>query len=726
MVQIDKLFVRKAILSKARFRVDLMTCYNRSLVMGEKSRLGVTFALLLLAPGAAAETQFPEVAPQVRSAMPLGVQRGKSAEVLLRGTNLNHALEIHFARKDIAAEILSSEFYEVRVRVEVGAGVPLGIHDYRLRTPRGSHVGVLHVGGLPQQLEEESNGDRLHPQAVPIPVLIDGLVDQADLDFFRFRTQAAETIVISLIGTRAASPLDATLAILDEQGNELDFSDDHYMFKDPELVFTARQAGDYVVRVAGSQTHVYSKPSEGSYRLLIGQVPLMNQVLPAGARRGKTTELELIGLNLNAVSRIVLGDSLAQGEIVEKGALRLKFRMSVPSTLNPGRYLLHAVSGQVESSLLFPIVVSDVDEKRARNGSSRKNPQDVNLPVAVTGDLERPRAADFYAFEVQAGQRLAFEVNSMQLGYMLDPSLFIYDLNGRQIAYQDEPAPNNSKEMPNLDPDLVHEFEKAGRYLVMIRDSGGRGHPDYIYRLQIAPVEPAFEVKALTPSLTLFRGQTNLLPVRVRRLGGWDTPLEVWLENPPPGVQVDKEVGGTKNTTYKGTCGEDLWIDGTNVVLSLQIPASLPRGFYPLRVRSRGMVSGRVIEHPAEILYRWGSVGKITGPTTEQILLATVTDLPRLVLETPRRFSIGVGNSGRLKVVAARFDDLAIALTLEPKSFPAGVTVENNMLASGAHLAELLLNVSEGAMPGTYPVHLQAGKVTSPPIELEISQEEEN
>src|SRR5437773_7720671 len=41
----------------------------------------------------------------------------------------------------------------------------------------------------------------------------------------------------------------------------------------------------------------------------------------------------------------------------------------------------------------------------------------------------------------------------------------------------------NGDEPPNLDPYLVYTFEKAGRYLAMIRDCAERSNPNYVYRL---------------------------------------------------------------------------------------------------------------------------------------------------------------------------------------------------------------------------------------------------
>ncbi len=693
---------------------------------GGRSWPALVILLIALAMAAAGETPLPEVAPMVGSVMPAGAQRGASVEVEIRGRNLSEATELRFARQDIQGEIISSGFYEIRARVKVGESVPLGIHDYRLRTPRGSHVGVFHVGSLPQQAEAEPNDDLAKAQAVSTPSLIDGFLEAEEYDFFRFHAQAGQTVILDLVATRTASPLDATLAILDQRGNELDYSDDYYMFKDPHLTFTAKQAGEYFVSVMGRRAFTFRGPTSGSYRLVIGEVPVMRKVLPVGARRGHTAEFELNGVNLANVSKIVLGDSLAMGEVLEASHDQLRFRMSVPAELTPGRYFLHAHADSIESPLPLPIMVADLPEQLSSSARSRSHPQHVDLPVAINGILERRKAAHFFSFDVAAGRRVAFRVDSMQLGFLLDPALFVYDLEGHQLAYQDEPAPNNSKEMPNLDPYLVHEFEKAGRYVVMIRDSAVRGHPDYVYRLLIEPVEPDFTLHALTPSPTLFRGKTNDLVVRVKRLGGWDTPVEVWVENPPPGMEAEKGIAEPENTPYKGTCAEDMWTDGTNVGLRLKVASDAPGGFHPIRVRARGEVAGKVVERSAEILFRWGAVGTISGPTTEQRLLAAVTDLPPVILETPESFSVTAGKGGRLKVIATRYAEPEAPLVLEPESLPSGVTLSNNVIPSGTPRADLILNVSETAEPGTYPLILWAGNVSSPPIELTIEPDEKN
>ena len=73
--------------------------------------------------------------------------------------------------------MLSSDFFSVKARISVGPKVPVGLHDYRLRTPSGTHVGVFHVGSLPRQSEVEPNNDLKHAQQITLPVMIDGVVD---------------------------------------------------------------------------------------------------------------------------------------------------------------------------------------------------------------------------------------------------------------------------------------------------------------------------------------------------------------------------------------------------------------------------------------------------------------------------------------------------------------------------------------------------------------------
>ena len=677
--------------------------------------------LLLVFRAAAADATLPDLSPSVRGVFPLGARAGETVEVEFRGRNLNDVVEITFARKDIHAEALSSDYYGVKTRISIGPHVPTGLHDYRIHTARGTYVGVFHVGSLASQRETEPNNDVAHAQKIALPTIVDGIVEEADYDVFRFHAEAGQVLIFDLVARRAGSHLDSTLGILDERGNELDFNDDYYIHKDPHLEFRVKITGDYFVRVAGTEEEG-SKYS--SYRLIAGAVPYAWRLLPVGARRGATNEFRIAGLNLEKIDRLVLDESLAEGRVVSAQAGEVVFQLPVPASVVPGRYELHAFAGVSEAPLTIPILVSDLEERLATPARSRENPQPVAPPVAVIGSIDRKRAENFFTFEVRAGERLAFDVDSMKLGYLDDPVLVVYTSDGQFVASADDRLQQNGSQPPNLDPYLVYKFEKAGRYVAMIRDSAERGDPNYVYRLAIYAVEPDFDLKGLTPQVTLYRGKTGSLPVRVRRLGGWDTPIEVWAEDLGPGVTTEHQIAEPKDTIVHDNCALERKLDGTNLMLPLNVAGGAPAGRHTIRLHARGAMNGKTVDHGAEIQYLWESVGKITGSVEDRQLMATVTELPSVLLEPPESMALTPGKIARLKVRVRRFDGGKTALAIEPEPALDGVKFENNVLEPGPTQIELRVTATGPVAAKSF--RLRAGPAISAPIELKMESAQES
>src|SRR6185437_11258271 len=213
-------------------------------------------------------------------------------------------------------------------------------------------VGVFHVGSLPRLNEVEPNNDLAHAQKITLPVMIDGVVEADDYDVYRFHAEAGQTLVFDVMATRAGSRLDSTITILDERGAELDFIDDYYIHKDPYLSCAVTKTGDYFVRVAAATEPIATLldgSKYSSYRLVAGAVPHLLHVLPAGARRGATNELRIVGLNLKNIDRVVLGDSLAECKVVAANAESLTVHMVVPATVVPGQYPLRVFAGSFEA-----------------------------------------------------------------------------------------------------------------------------------------------------------------------------------------------------------------------------------------------------------------------------------------------------------------------------------------------------------------------------------------
>jgi len=205
----------------------------------------------------------------------------------------------------------------------------------------------------------------------------------------------------------------------------------------------------------------------------------------------------------------------------------------------------------------------------------------------------------------------------------------------------------------------------------------------------------------------------------VRRNGGWNTPVDVWAEDLPAGITAEKVTAEPKDTIVKDNCALDRRLDGTNVLLPFHVAAGAPPGNYAIRLRARGTMEGRTVDHIAEILYKWESAGKVTGPIEKQELLATIIDLPPVVLDPPETLTLSSGKPGRLRVLVSRFDGGKTPLTLVPEPALPGVKFENNVLPPGANQIELRVTASNAIKAGQF--RLRTAGAVSPPVEVKAA-----
>jgi hypothetical protein len=287
----------------------------------------------------------------------------------------------------------------------------------------------------------------------------------------------------------------------------------------------------------------------------------------------------------------------------------------------------------------------------------------------LNGVIDAPRATDYYTFRVDRPEDVVLSVESMNLGLLLDPLVVLYDEAGKRLAWQDEPTTNTGKEPANLDPHLAFRLPAGGRYTVGIRDSQFRGDGAYAYRLRLKRAEPDFA----GAHTTLYRGQPNVVNVRVRRLEGWNTPVEVWAEGLPPGVTSAPVVAEPVNTSYTGTCGERHYLDGTNVEIPLTVGANAKLDLSRVTFKARGTIHGRVTLHGFARL-PVPRPCRALDDAAEPALFATIADLPGVVFQTPERAA-----AGKITVIVTRLDESDKPLRIEgegvvPATIDAGVT----------------------------------------------------
>jgi len=626
--------------------------------------------LWVLASVVAAAPKVPAIRPQVQGVFPHGAQRGTQVEVTIKGKDLHNTSEIRFISPKLRAEIVHAAHNLVRARLRLDPSAEPGRHDFRLIAPHGSTIAWFDVGTRAESFEKEPNDSIANPQPVEFPLLVNGTIKSADYDHYRFAVRKGQTLTFDLNATRNGSPLDPVISLHDEAGTELAYSDDYYPFKDAHIVYTFQTAGSYVLRVYGTGE---SGSDLSDYRLTAGEMPLVDHAIPMGGQRGKEVDVRLSGVNLSSIEEVILGDGLAAARILSCAPQWAAVRLKIPESASAGIYRLH-VAG---ATLPVPFVISDLPEVTLASnaGLNKQDAFPVTLPVIANGVLDKPNAAHYFSFRIEEPQTLLLAADSMQLGFMLDPLVAIYDESGKRIAYQDEPTTNTGRDPANMDPHLAVALASPGRYTAMVRDNAFRGDPTYAYRLTLKRAEPSFSLKMIGTDETLFRGRENIVTLRVRRLEGWNTPVEIWAEDLPEGMRSPKIVVQPVNTPFRNTCGEEHILDGTNVEVPIQVSAKTPLALSQIRFRGRGIMDGRTVEREAYTRYWWRVNQKVMGDAETGQLHVTIADPPELVLSAADKVTVAARKAASIKVLVDRFDAGNVPLEISAEA-PNGITVE--------------------------------------------------
>ena len=98
---------------------------------------------------------------------------------------------------------------------------------YPLRVNRLANPVPLLLDTLPERFETEPNTSKTNANAVALPVIVNGHIDQpGDWDVFRFEGQAGQRVVAEVFARRLGSPVDSVLRLFDPAGKQLAVNDD--------------------------------------------------------------------------------------------------------------------------------------------------------------------------------------------------------------------------------------------------------------------------------------------------------------------------------------------------------------------------------------------------------------------------------------------------------------------------------------------------------------------
>ena len=236
-----------------------------------------------------AQAQLPQ--PRLQGIFPLGVRAGSTADVTLRGTDLEGVNALWFDHPGLRAFHLKGATF----RVACAPGTPVGHHDVRAVGTFGvSNPRTLVVGERPETLEVEPNNTPAQATPIALNSVVNGELAATDLDHFAFEGKAGDRVFLDLEAERVESRLDATLRVFDPAGREIAESRDVFG-ADPFLDLTLPVDGRYVVKV---HDVIYGGSTEHTYRLTLHDGPHLDAVVPTVAAAGVPTKFTLLGRNL--------------------------------------------------------------------------------------------------------------------------------------------------------------------------------------------------------------------------------------------------------------------------------------------------------------------------------------------------------------------------------------------------------------------------------------------
>lgn len=440
--------------------------------------------------------------PKVDRMFPNGGTRGSTVNIKLTGT-LDKATKVWCDRGDLK---LSLDIKKKSLKIAIPKTANPGMCWLRFHNAEGaSPLRAFEIDALPGVNEKEPNDSPSQAQKLKGPSVIDGVLSKrGEADTFAIEVKRGQTLVASMRANRTlGSPMDGVLQIVTPRGYVLEQNDDDRGF-DPQVTHTAKADGLLQVRafafpampnstigLAGSSSYVY--------RLTITTGPFLDHVSPAALKNSGANKLRLFGWNIpkSQQTRTIAKDETA----------------TYPDGFANG----------------IKLPVADMKTVVETDAAKR---QALELPVLVTGHIDKTKEVDVYEFNAKKGQRLRFVAEARALGSPLDPVLRLVDAKGTLVARAE------TRSSTAIDETLSASIKADGKYRLEIRDLHRRGGWRYFYRLTMQPAPLVATATVASDAFVVTAKKPLTIPITVSGRVTSAKQLKVGIEGLPKFVTV--------------------------------------------------------------------------------------------------------------------------------------------------------------------------------------------
>ena len=208
--------------------------------------------------------------------------------------------------------------------------------------------------------------------------------------------------------------------------------------------------------------------------------PTISRLEPAGFQSGTEVEMQIRGARLGDASEILLYDEGVEViELKPDGDSKVNVKLRISENCTPGLQSLRLATTTGISNLRYFGVSPLVNTSEVEPNSDFSQPQEIDKNTTING-VVKTEDVDYFAVDLEAGETVTVEIEGLRLGTeFFDPFVAILDDQRFEVARSDD--------APLLQQDCVCSYmaEKAGKYIIEVRESAFGGNDRCQYRLHV-------------------------------------------------------------------------------------------------------------------------------------------------------------------------------------------------------------------------------------------------
>jgi hypothetical protein len=229
------------------------------------------------------------------------------------------------------------------------------------------------------------------------------------------------------------------------------------------------------------------------------QPPRLVRLSPLGGQSGTTVSLEILGERLSNVTGVEFDcRDLIWKQTTHSSPDKLVGDVWISQTAPPGAHIVRVLTLDGPSnSGLFNVGPFRSDAEVEPNDQLERASPISAFPADIQGRLDGAPDIDVFSFTAEEGQRLVFDLRSIEDGSAVEARMILLDAAGKRIGFNDD------RDDYNENPRLEHRFASSGTYYIKLDQyRGPRGFNfgklcAYMLRAGPLPVVTSAQPRAL-------------------------------------------------------------------------------------------------------------------------------------------------------------------------------------------------------------------------------------